>query len=76
MSCACIFADARYRVLYQRSGNLIVLLHAIEKHTGAVPLADIDLAKRRIVASCRRAAAGATTGGRSGCALQQVAEQA
>lgn len=42
------FANVRYRVLYQRSGNLIVLLHAIEKHTGAIPQADIDLAKQRM----------------------------
>ena len=42
------FADTRYRVLYRRSGNLIVLLHAIEKHTGAIPQADIDLARRRM----------------------------
>lgn len=38
------FANACYRILYQRSGNLIVLLHAIEKDTGAVPRADIELA--------------------------------
>lgn len=31
------FANTRYRILYQRSGNLIVLLHAIEKHTGGFP---------------------------------------
>lgn len=48
------FADTRYRVLYQRSGNLIVLLHAIEKHTGAVPRADIDLATRRMAGFKRR----------------------
>jgi phage-related protein len=42
------FARTRYRVLYQRSGNLFVLLHAFEKHTGAVPTADKDLAKRRM----------------------------
>jgi hypothetical protein len=28
------FANTRYRLLYQRSGNLVVLLHAFEKHTG------------------------------------------
>ncbi len=28
------FANTRYRVLYQRSNNLIVLLHAFEKHRG------------------------------------------
>lgn len=42
------FANTRYRVLYQRSENLIVLLHAIEKNSGAVPQADIDLAKARM----------------------------
>jgi phage-related protein len=48
------FAGTRYRVLYQRSGNLVVLLHAIEKHTGALPQADIDLAKRRMAGFKRR----------------------
>jgi phage-related protein len=42
------FANTRYRVLYERSDNLIVLLHAFEKDTGAVPLADKELAKRRM----------------------------
>jgi phage-related protein len=42
------FANTRYRILYQRSDNLIVLLHAFEKNTGAVPLADRERAKRRI----------------------------
>lgn len=42
------FASTRYRVLYQRSGNLVVLLHAIEKDTGAVPSGDIELARRRM----------------------------
>lgn len=48
------FASTRYRLLYQRSGNLIVLLHAIEKHTGAIPQADIDLARRRMADFTRR----------------------
>jgi phage-related protein len=48
------FGNVRYRVLYQRSGNLIVLLHAIEKYTGAIPQADIDLAKRRMGDFTRR----------------------
>jgi phage-related protein len=48
------FASTRYRVLYQRSGNLIVLLQAIEKHTGAIPQADVDLAQRRMVDFTRR----------------------
>jgi phage-related protein len=42
------FASTRYRVLYQRSENLIVLLHAIEKDSGAIPRADIDLARSRM----------------------------
>jgi phage-related protein len=42
------FAGTRYRVLYQRSDNLIVLLHAIEKHTGSIPQTDINLAQRRM----------------------------
>lgn len=37
----------RYRILYQRSGNLFILLHAIHKTTGAVPEADIKLAQKR-----------------------------
>jgi phage-related protein len=48
------FANTRYRILYQRSGNLIVLLHAIEKDTGAVPRAAIDLAKKRMADFKRR----------------------
>ena len=48
------FANTRYRVLYQRSGNLIVLLHAIEKDTGAVPKAAKDLAKKRMTDFKRR----------------------
>lgn len=41
------FANTRYRLLYQRSGNLLVLLHGLEKHTGAVPAADVQIAQRR-----------------------------
>lgn len=48
------FANTRYRILYQRSGNLIVLLHAIEKDTEAVPEADRELAKRRMADFKRR----------------------
>ena len=43
------FARTRYRVLYQRSGNLLILLHAFEKNTGAVPARDREAAKRRMV---------------------------
>lgn len=48
------FANTRYRILYQRSGNLVVLLHALEKDTGAVPRADIELAKQRMADFKRR----------------------
>lgn len=48
------FASTRYRLLYQRSDNLIVLLHGIEKHAGAIPQADIDLARRRMEDFTRR----------------------
>jgi phage-related protein len=41
------FANARYRLLYQRSGNLVVLLHAFEKNTGAVTPADRQIARQR-----------------------------
>lgn len=52
------FANARYRILYERSENLIILLHAIEKDTGGVPDADIELAKRRMTDfTCRMDAA-------------------
>jgi hypothetical protein len=42
------FAKTRYRVLYQRSGNLMVLLHAFEKNTGAVPASDRKKAETRM----------------------------
>jgi phage-related protein len=48
------FANTRYRILYQRSGNLIVLLHAFEKNTGSVPASEKALAKRRMVDFRRR----------------------
>ena len=41
------FANTRYRVLYQRSENLVVLLHAFEKNTEKLPAADRKLAKDR-----------------------------
>lgn len=41
------FGRTRYRVLYRRSANLVVLLHIIEKNTGAIPAADVRVAKKR-----------------------------
>lgn len=37
----------RYRILYRRSANLFVLLHAIHKTTGPVPRAAIETAQQR-----------------------------
>lgn len=42
------FAKTRYRVLYQRSGNLMVLLHVFEKNTGAVTARDRRTAEARM----------------------------
>lgn len=43
------FGRTRYRLLYQRSENLIVLLHLFEKNTGAVLARDVGKAKKRMV---------------------------
>lgn len=43
----CHYGRDLYRIFYQRSGSLFVLLHVIEKRTGALPEADIELAKAR-----------------------------
>lgn len=48
------FANTRYRVLYQRSATLHVLLHALEKNTGALPDRDIELAIERMTDFHRR----------------------
>jgi phage-related protein len=44
----CHFGRRLIRILYQRSGNLFVLLHAIEKAGRAVPERDIEVAKQRM----------------------------
>jgi phage-related protein len=43
----CHYGRDLYRILDQRSGNLFVLLHAIEKRTGALPQGDVEVAKAR-----------------------------
>jgi phage-related protein len=48
------FSGIRYRILYQRSRNLIVLLHAFEKNTSAVPASDKAAAKWRMADFKRR----------------------
>lgn len=44
----CHYGRRLFRVLYQRSGNVFVLLHIIEKYRGAILQADIELAKTRL----------------------------
>lgn len=43
----CHYGRELYRVLYQRSRNLIVLLHIFRKDTGKVPEAETETAKAR-----------------------------
>jgi phage-related protein len=43
----CHFGSTLYRVLYRRSGNLIVLLHMFRKDTGQVPEREIAIARAR-----------------------------
>lgn len=43
----CHFGGDHYRILYQRSKNLFVLLHFLAKHSAAIPAADIRVAKAR-----------------------------
>lgn len=59
------FANLRYRVIYQRSGNLIVLLHAFEKTTGATPLSEIEAAEQRMLDFRRRMDAARRTSPRA-----------
>ncbi|HLG74389.1 MAG TPA: type II toxin-antitoxin system RelE/ParE family toxin, partial [Chloroflexota bacterium] len=43
----CHYGRYLYRVLYQRSGDLFVLLHILEKRQRTLPAADIRLAQQR-----------------------------
>ncbi len=43
------FGSEQYRIIYRRSENLIVLLHAFRKTTNAVPRRDIEIARARWV---------------------------
>jgi phage-related protein len=43
----CHYGRELYRILYRRSGNLIVLLHAFQKNNGAVSGRDIQEARER-----------------------------
>lgn len=41
------FGKTRYRLLYRRSGQLVVLLHLFEKNTEKLPARERELATRR-----------------------------
>lgn len=43
----CHYGRQLFRILYRRSRNLFVLLHAIQKRSGPLPAADIAIAKAR-----------------------------
>ncbi len=43
----CHMGSAHYRVLYRRSGRLIILLHAFPKTTGKLPASEIKVAQNR-----------------------------
>jgi phage-related protein len=43
----CHMGSEHYRVLYQRSDRLIVLLHAFRKTTGKLPAGEIKIARER-----------------------------
>jgi phage-related protein len=43
----CHYGRELYRIVYRRSGNLIILLHIFRKNTGKVPQAEIAVAEAR-----------------------------
>lgn len=43
----CHFGGTLYRILYRRSDNLFILLHALIKNTDKIPSADITIAGNR-----------------------------
>lgn len=43
------FGNTRYRLLYQRSRNLVVILHGLEKNTGGIPREAIKTAQKHFV---------------------------
>jgi phage-related protein len=43
----CHYGRALYRILYQRSGSLFILLHALSKRAARLPAADKALAQER-----------------------------
>lgn len=45
----CHYGRSHYRVLYRRSGRLIVLLHAFTKRSAKIPRREIEIARERWV---------------------------
>ena len=43
----CHYGNAQYRILYRRSEQFVVLLHAFRKTTATVPERDKEIARRR-----------------------------
>ena len=43
----CHYGRHLYRILYRRSGRLVILLHVFPKRSAKIPAADIDLAQQR-----------------------------
>jgi len=43
----CHYGPVLYRVLYQRSRNLFILLHMLRKNSGKISQADIEVARAR-----------------------------
>lgn len=43
----CHYGRSLYRILYRRSGTLIILLHALSKNASRVPEGDIAIAEQR-----------------------------
>lgn len=43
----CHYGPVLYRILYRRSKNLFILLHALRKNSGKIPAGDIEIAQKR-----------------------------
>jgi phage-related protein len=43
----CHYGRQLYRILYRRSGRLVILLHVFAKRSAKIPAGDIDLAQQR-----------------------------
>jgi phage-related protein len=43
----CHYGRDLYRVLFRRSGNLVILLHMFAKRSAKIPKREIDIAKQR-----------------------------